>query len=286
VGAPERRARVRAGWTPPPGPLPRGDGGEADLVPADGETLDMLSGELRIFQRRDGHRFSTDDLLCAWFACARAAARGLDARRAMDLGTGIGSVAMMVAWKLPAVRLVAIEAQDVSVGLCARSLRYNGLSDRVELRHGDLREAIAWRDADAGGFDLVTGSPPYFDEAEGKISDRPQRGPCRFEQRGGVEAYAEAAAYALAPAGIAAFVHLWEARARVRAAAGAAGLAVTTETPVVLRDGREPHLGLFELARGASAPAPTLTDALVVRSLDDTRSAAWSAARLAMGFPP
>ena len=67
-----KRSRVRANWTPPPGPLPAGDGGDARLRPGEGESLDMLSGEWRIFQRKDGHRYSTDDLLCAWFACRAA----------------------------------------------------------------------------------------------------------------------------------------------------------------------------------------------------------------------
>src|ERR1700733_4070333 len=92
-----RKARVRAHWTPPEGPTPAGDGGDPALRPAEGESLDMLSGEWRIFQRRDGHRYSTDDLLCAWFASRRAADRGVPVRRALDLGAGIGWIAMMVA---------------------------------------------------------------------------------------------------------------------------------------------------------------------------------------------
>src|SRR6185369_5301860 len=80
-----RRARVRAAWTPPPGPLPAGDRGDPDLRPHDGESLDALAGEWRIFQRADGHRYSTDDLLTAWYAAHHAAQRGLDVRRYVDL---------------------------------------------------------------------------------------------------------------------------------------------------------------------------------------------------------
>src|ERR1700685_2703045 len=96
-----RRARVRSRWSPPEGPLPAGPGGDPSLAPGSGESLDMLSGEWRIFQRRDGHRYSTDDLLCAWFGAQACAARGVAVDRALDLGSGIGSIAMMVAWKHP-----------------------------------------------------------------------------------------------------------------------------------------------------------------------------------------
>ena len=36
------------------------------------ETLDALSGHFRIYQLRRGHRFSTDDLLTAWYGTSAA----------------------------------------------------------------------------------------------------------------------------------------------------------------------------------------------------------------------
>jgi tRNA1(Val) A37 N6-methylase TrmN6 len=279
-----RKARVRAKWTPPPGPLPAGDGGDAELRPREGESLDMLSGEWRIFQRRDGHRYSTDDLLCAWFACRCAADRGVDVRRALDLGAGIGSIAMMVAWKHPEARVVAVEAQAISADLFARSIRFNGAEARIELRRGDLRDESLV--PEAGAFELVTGSPPYFDEADGVVSDRPQRGPCRFEQRGGVEGYVATGARALAPGGVMAIVHTWAARERVEGAAADVGLAVVATVPVALREGKPPHLGLYELARSAAGRRTEARAPLVIRDRTDARSAEYSAAREWMGFPP
>jgi tRNA1(Val) A37 N6-methylase TrmN6 len=280
-----RRSRVRAAWTPPAGPLPAGDGGDPALAPGEGESLDMLSGEWRIFQRRDGHRYSTDDLLCAWFVSAQCAARGVTVERALDLGTGIGSVAMMVAWRHPSARLVAVEAQAISADLCARSLRYNGASERVDLRRGDLRDPEIVREERS--FDLVTGSPPYFDEADGVVSALPQRGPCRFEQRGGVEGYVFAGARALAERGVMALVHTWAARERIVSAAREAKLDVVVTLPVVLREGREPHLGLYELARECARERESAPRApLVIRGDDERRTAEFSRAREWMGFPP
>jgi tRNA1Val (adenine37-N6)-methyltransferase len=282
-GPTARRARVRARWSPPPGPLPAGDGGDPALAPGEGESLDMLSGEWRVFQRRDGHRWSTDDLLCAWFGARAAAARGVTVERAVDLGAGIGSIALMVAWKHPLACVVGIEAQAISADLFARSIRYDGASERVELRRGDLRDASLV--PEGAVFDLVTGSPPYFDEADGVVSDRPQRGPCRFEQRGGVEGYADAGGRALKAGGVMALVHTWKARARVEAAADSAGLAVVCARPVVLRRGKEPHLGLYELARRGER-GPEAAVPLVIREASGERTAEYSAAREWMGFPP
>jgi tRNA1(Val) A37 N6-methylase TrmN6 len=245
----------------------------------------MLSGEWRIFQRRDGHRYSTDDLLCAWFGSRRAVDRAVGVRRALDLGAGIGSVAMMVAWKHPDARVVAVEAQEISAEMFARSIRFNGASGRIDLRRGDLRDDSIVPERRA--FDLVTGSPPYFDEADGVVSDRPQRGPCRFELRGGVEGYAEAGARALADEGVMAIVHTWAARERIERAAESAGLEVVVTLPIALREGKEPHLGLYELAhRGARPRESTVREPLVIRDAAGARTSAFSAAREWMGFPP
>jgi hypothetical protein len=52
----------------------------------------------------------------------------------LDLGCGIGSVLLMVAWGLPGVASCGVEAQEVSLGLARRSILYNGVADRVQVR--------------------------------------------------------------------------------------------------------------------------------------------------------
>ena len=48
------------GWAKP-GPVAPGH--LAGMTPEPDETLDAISGHFRLFQLRDGHRFSTDDIL-------------------------------------------------------------------------------------------------------------------------------------------------------------------------------------------------------------------------------
>ena len=124
------------GWAKP-GPIPPG-ALSPPAVPPD-ETLDAISGHFRIFQLRDGHRFSTDDVLTAWYGTSWAPT----ASRVLDLGSGIGSVGMIAAWRLPGARFVTIEAQDDSVRLARKSAAYNGLESRYEIRHADFRDADA-----------------------------------------------------------------------------------------------------------------------------------------------
>lgn len=276
-----RRDRLRAGWTPP-GPRAPGDRGRPDLRPGPGETLDALVGDWCIFQLRHGHRFSADDLLVAWFAGAVARERGLAPARLLDLGAGVGSVGFMVAWQFPEARLVAVEAQEISHRLARRTAAYDGIEHRADLRLGDFRDPAVL--PETGAFDLVTGSPPYFRAGAGRASDRPQRAPCRFELRGGVEDYCAAAARALAPGGLFALVMPAAERARVAAAGAEAGLAPIARQPVVFKAGRPPMLDLW--AFSLSAEVAVERPPLVLRDADDRRTEAFRAVRLAMGFPP
>ena len=72
------------GWAKP-GPLPPLIETSPDVPPA--ETLDAISGHFRLFQLRDGHRFSTDDVLTAWYGSSWVPT----AATVLDLGSGIGS---------------------------------------------------------------------------------------------------------------------------------------------------------------------------------------------------
>ena len=280
----ERERRIRGDWIPG-GPAPAGAMGDPTLEPAADETLDRLGGDWRIFQLRRGHRYSTDDLLAAWYGCHWATRLGLAIGAILDLGCGIGSVGLLAAWRFPGARLTGIEAQERSAGLARRSYRYNGLQERGEVRHGDLRDPALL--PEAGTFDLVFGSPPYLPRGTGSVSLRPQCEPCRFETRGGVEGYCEAIRRALAPEGLGALVFTWRDRERVLAAVAAAGLSLLAQRAVITRAGQAPLLDLLLCGAGERAPLQEREPpALLVRQADGRRSEEMGRIRVEMGFPP
>jgi tRNA1Val (adenine37-N6)-methyltransferase len=251
------------------------------------ETLDAISGHFRLFQLRDGHRFSTDDILTAWYGTTWCPS----ASRVLDLGSGIGSVAAIAAWRLPGARLVTIEAQEISVSLARKSARYNGLVDRFDIRQGDFRDAGTIRAEES--FDLILGSPPYFPAGAGVEGDHPQKAACRFALRGDIGDYCSVAARHLAHGGVFALVFPAESRSRARidAAASAANLIIVRTRPVQFREGEPPLIRLFAMVRAGDVPewfrGQTWEEPpLVIRTVKGDVHPEYSAVKLAVGFPP
>jgi tRNA1Val (adenine37-N6)-methyltransferase len=274
------------GWTKP-GPIPPGALGHGPEVEK-GETLDAISGFFRLFQLANGHRFSTDDVLTAWYGTSWCPT----ARTALDLGSGIGTVGMIAAWRLSGARFVTVEAQEESVRLARKSAQWNGLTERYEIRQGDFRDAGVLREDEK--FDLVLGSPPYFPPGSGVEGDHPQKIACRFEMRGNVAHYCTTAAKHLAPGGFFACVFPItpdEQHERVKAGAREAGLVIVRRRLVVLREGERPLLGLFGLMRAEDLPeamrARTWEEPpLTIRTRDGAVHPEYSAVKLSFGFPP
>ena len=204
-------------------------------------TLDGLTSAWSIFQRKKGHRHSTDDLLTGWYALEKSPLVPRAIERHLDLGTGIGTVGLLVLSGLPSTtRLTCIEAQDVSFRFLRENLRANGVEDRVTALHGDLRDlALDER------FPLVTGSPPYFDVASGIVPTDSQKAHARFELRGDVSDYARVAKRHLEPDGLFVFCFPYAQKLRALAAVRSEGFTVLTHRDVVPREGLAPLFSLF-----------------------------------------
>jgi tRNA1Val (adenine37-N6)-methyltransferase len=277
---------VFKGWAKP-GPVPPGALGRGPALEA-GETLDAISGFFRLFQLTKGHRFSTDDVLTAWFGSTCCST----AQTVLDLGSGIGAVGMIAAWRLPGARFVTIEAQPESVRLAKKSACWNGIKDRYEIRCGDFREAAVLRPEEK--FDLILGSPPYFTPGSGVTSDHPQKIACRFEMHGDIDDYSATAAPHLARGGT--FVCVFPVnpeaqKSRVEAAAARAGLSIIRWRPVILREPDPPLLGLFCMTNSSDVPgsvrkSPWVEPPLIIRTTSGTVHPEYSVIKLSFGFPP
>jgi tRNA1Val (adenine37-N6)-methyltransferase len=220
-------------------------------------TDDLLSRGVRVYQRAKGHRFSSDDVATAYVAFSARPS----ARRVLDLGCGLGSVLLLLAWKLPEAELGGVEAQALSFELLRRNVERSGFGTRIRIAHGDLRDAELLARLGAQ-FDLITGTPPYFPPDAALDAEDEQRAYARIEYRGGVEAYIAAGAPLLAPGG--ALVVCGDARVgeRTTSAAAVAGLFLHSRCDVIARAGRT---ALFSVWTLGTAPTSCTTSTLTLR---------------------
>ena len=239
-------------------------------------TLDGLTGEWFIFQRARGHRHSVDDVLTAAYALEVSPL----VPRHLDLGTGIGTVGLLVLWGMgDRARLTAIEAQAVSFRLLQANITENRLSERVQALFGDLRELDAPEQ-----FPLITGSPPYFPISAGIVPQDSQKAHARFELRGDVSDYARAAQRHLAPGGWFVFCFPTPQKARALLAVASAGLSVARLRDVIPRAGLPPLFSLFACRHESEAGDRAIDAPLIVRSEDGELSTSMQQVRRGFGF--
>jgi release factor glutamine methyltransferase len=79
-----------------------------------------------------------------------------------DVCTGSGCVAVTFAKHFARTQILAIDVDEKALTVAARNVERHELSDRIELRCGDLLDDVA----QAPTFDLILSNPPYVSEAE------------------------------------------------------------------------------------------------------------------------
>ncbi len=109
-------------------------------------------------------------------------ARGRGGRlTALDIGTGTGAIALSLLREGPFDRIVATDVSRDAVALARTNAERCGLMDRLDLRVGDLWQAIGGDER----FDVVVSNPPYV--STGEMADlQPEVG--AWEPRAALEA--------------------------------------------------------------------------------------------------
>lgn len=119
------------------------------------ERLDDLQLKgYEIIQHPGKFCFGMDAVLLSGFA------RVKKQERVLDLGTGTGIIPILLAGKTEGQSFIGLELQEESVDMARRSVLHNDLQERIEIVHGDIKEA-----ANLFGpvsFDVITTNPPYM----------------------------------------------------------------------------------------------------------------------------
>lgn len=125
--------------------------------------VEELWGGIRMHYSAGQFRLSTDSMVLADFCT-------LSPRSAVcDLGCGCGSLSLLLCGKYPQAQLTGIELQKEAAALAQENAVQNGLSDRLHILCGDLREHRVL--LPHSSFDAVVSNPPYYPAGSGGVSD-------------------------------------------------------------------------------------------------------------------
>ena len=217
-----------------------------------------------LFRQAEHFRLSTDSVLLADFI------RASGARRGVDLGCGSGILALLLLTRCEALRMTGLELLPEAAALAAENLAANGLSERGEIRCGDIRDCREL--FPAGSFDLAAANPPYFPLSSGPVSPDPGRAAARSELSCTLDELCAAAAWLLPPGGSFSLVYKPERLSELFVCLTAHGLEPKRLRLVCGRAESPPSLALVESRRGGR-PGLSVESGLILCGADGTPSA-------------
>lgn len=168
----------------------------------EGETCDELRRYgLTICQPQKGYRFSLDALLLADFAgSGRENVASL-----IDLGSGSGVVALILARVYTAADVWGVEKNPDMAALATENVMRNRLAERVRIIAADVLQHKTVSPVSC--FDLVVSNPPFRTSREGRLSTVAGRDVARHESSAGLADFLAAAKYLVKPGGSICFVY-------------------------------------------------------------------------------
>ena len=106
-------------------------------------------------QQHCAMKVGTDGTLLGSWASSPAGAC-----RILDVGTGTGLIALMMAQRFPEAQVTGIDIDTDAVGQASENALESPFKERIMIREGDVT-----RMEDTDGFDAIVCNPPFFDRS-------------------------------------------------------------------------------------------------------------------------
>lgn len=136
---------------------------------------------LKIIQNPDYFCFGIDAVLLSWFASGAVRKKS----RVIDLGTGTGIIPLLLYGRTGAQKIQALEIQENMVEMAGRSIACNGLEEKIEIIHGDIRNP--GEQVRPTSYDVVVSNPPYMKVGHGLKNPMETKAIARHEILCGIE---------------------------------------------------------------------------------------------------
>lgn len=222
----------------------------------EGERLDELQRNgYRIIQNEKKFCFGMDAVLLSGFAQVKPG------ETVLDLGTGTGIIPILLEAKTEGEHFTGLEISPASVDMARRSVALNGLEDKIEIVHGDIREAGSL--FKPASFDVITSNPPYMTGQHGLVNPDLDKAAARHELLCTLEDVVKAAAKLVRTGGRFYMVHRPFRLAEIIRTLSEYHLEPKRLRMVYPYVDREPNMVLIESVRGGR-PRMTVEKPLIV----------------------
>ena len=206
----------------------------------------------------------TDSFLLSYFPRLKS---GL---RVCDLGCGTGLLGLLLLQRQSTLTVQGVEILPAAAALAEKAAAENGLSDRLRIHCGDLRQVRSH--FSTGSFDLVISNPPYFAPESGFMAESNAIRQARAEISCTVEELCSAAAYLLRWGGSFCLVHKPERLTDLLCALRSAAVEPKRLRFVCKHPDSAPSLLLLEGRRGGK-PGLTVEPPLILQTDSGTPTA-------------
>ena len=147
---------------------------EREVVLKEKERIDDLQRNgYKIIQNEKKFCFGMDAVLLSGFAVVR------QGERVLDIGTGTGIIPILLEAKTDGKHFTGLEIQEESAEMASRSVRLNGLSEKIDIICGDINNA--GEIFETASFDVITTNPPYMIGKHGLTGDNREKAIARHE---------------------------------------------------------------------------------------------------------
>ncbi|MGM9837624.1 MAG: tRNA1(Val) (adenine(37)-N6)-methyltransferase [Paludibacteraceae bacterium] len=229
--------------------------------------------QFTVWHDRCAMKVGTDGvLLGAWAAPREDVENVSDAEsiscplRILDVGTGSGLVALMLAQRFPCAQVDAIDIDEAATEQAANNFGRSPFAERLRAQRCSLQEWTSEK------YDLIASNPPYFSHSL-QCPDASRTSARHNDSLGFGELIAHADRL-LAPAGVITLVLPIEAEEGIKAEARLRRLYCTRLTYVHTKVGKPAKRILTAFSRG-EPPTPPVAEHLCLSEDGTTRSAAY-----------
>ena len=216
---------------------------------------DLQRNGYQIIQDSDRFCFGMDAVLLTGFA------RAAEKDNLLDLGTGTGIIPILMEAKYHCSHLAGLEIQEESADMARRSVALNGLSDKIEIVTGDIKEADNF--FPSAFFDCITCNPPYMIGQHGLANPTDAKAIARHEILCTFEDVVRVTAKLLRPGGHFFLVHRPFRLAEIMTVMSQYKLEPKRMRLVYPYVDREPNMVLLDAVRGGK-PRMTVEKPLVI----------------------